>query len=182
MKRVHGSRPHFPWIVRADSSMLGRREKNGLQLTAASISFPYFALGPLLGHGELNTENQYPIMSLFEWDDRFESAKEWDSEQSYRCMTEEADEKEKIIYVPHVWSLVFDNSEYIHMHLFHKLLTIFKRLSPTGPSHLRILKRTRLFEFLNHQLRRRSPRLSFVLEIVTIANTTWPSMNAVPCL
>lgn len=111
LHRIHGSSHYLPWVMRADSSELGLSTKSDQILSAASVSFPFFAIGPLQGHGPKDTDDQYPIMSLFEWDNRFESAKEWDSEQIYRNMSEDIDTKDSIIYVPHVWSVVFDNSK-----------------------------------------------------------------------
>ncbi|KAF1951107.1 hypothetical protein CC80DRAFT_597741 [Byssothecium circinans] len=100
----------FPWTLRADSAELGLSGTGGKTLSATSISFPYFELGPVLGHGPKNTDYQYPIMSLYEWDDRFESVKEWDSEQSFRLMNDGAADKDSIIYVPHVWAITFGDT------------------------------------------------------------------------
>jgi hypothetical protein len=107
----HSTDRFFPWTLRADSSELGLSGAGDATLSATSISFPYFALGSIFGHGPRNTERQYPIMSLFEWDDRFESAKEWDMEQSFHLMNDGSGDKESIIYVPHVWALAFNDSE-----------------------------------------------------------------------
>jgi hypothetical protein len=110
LHRIHGSSHYFPWVMRADSSEMRLSTKSDATLSATSVSFPYFAVGPLQGHGPKDTDDQYPIMSLFEWDNRFESAKEWDSEQIYRIMSDESGTKDSIIYVPHVWSVVFDHT------------------------------------------------------------------------
>jgi hypothetical protein len=110
LHRIHGSSHYFPWVMRADSSEMGLSMKSDAILSATSVSFPYIAVGPLQGHGTKDTDDQYPIMSLFEWDNRFESAKEWDSEQIYRIMSDENDTKDSIIYIPHVWSVVFDRT------------------------------------------------------------------------
>lgn len=107
----HSTNRFFPWTLRADSSELGLPGEGDATLSATAISFPYFALGPVSGHGPRNTERQYPIMSLFEWDDRFESAKEWDMEQSFHLMHDGPSNKDSIIYVPHVWALAFNDSE-----------------------------------------------------------------------
>lgn len=110
LHRIHGLSHYFPWVMRADNSEMGLSMKSNEILSATSVSFPYFAVGPLQGHGPKDTGDQYPIMSLFEWDNRFESAKEWDSEQIYRIMSDESGTKDSIIYVPHVWSVVFDRT------------------------------------------------------------------------
>jgi hypothetical protein len=110
LHRIHGSNHYFPWVMRADSSEMGLNMKSDAILSATSVSFPYFTTGPLQGHGSKDTDDQYPSMSLFEWDSRFESAKEWDSEQIYRIMSDESGTKDSIIYVPHLWSVIFDRT------------------------------------------------------------------------
>jgi len=106
----------FPWMLRADSLELGLPNARKMTLSATTISVPYFAIGSMFGHGPRNTDHQYPIMSLFEWDNRFESAKEWDSEQSFRLMHDSAENKESIIYVPQVWAITFNDSRFLKIY------------------------------------------------------------------
>ncbi|KAF2684217.1 hypothetical protein K458DRAFT_404491 [Lentithecium fluviatile CBS 122367] len=106
----HSTNRFFPWTLRADSADLGLTGAGDTTLSATAVSFPYFALGSLFGHGPKNTDEQYPIMSLFEWDDRFESAKEWDAEQSFRLMNDAKNSRDSIIYVPHVWAIAFNDT------------------------------------------------------------------------
>jgi hypothetical protein len=107
----HSTGRYSPWMLRANSSELALQDTGDTALSAITVNFPYFALGSIFGHGPRNTKHQFPVMSLFECDDRFESAKEWDLEQSFRLMNSGSEDKESIIYVPHVWAVVFDNSE-----------------------------------------------------------------------
>jgi len=107
----HSTNHLSPWTLRADSADLGLTGVRNTTLSATAVSFPYFALGSFLGHGPMNTDCQYPIMSLFEWDDRFESAKEWKTERLFRLMNEAKDSNDSIIYVPHIWAITFSDSE-----------------------------------------------------------------------
>jgi hypothetical protein len=107
----HSTGRFSPWMLRADGSELALQDPADTTLSAITVNFPYFALGSIFGHGPRNTKNQFPVMSLFECDDRFESAKEWDLEQSFRLMNSGSGDKESIVYVPHVWAVVFDNSK-----------------------------------------------------------------------
>ncbi|KAF2492974.1 hypothetical protein BU16DRAFT_95292 [Lophium mytilinum] len=106
----HSTNRFFPWTLRADSCELGLSGAANTALSATTISFPCFALGSVFGHGPRETDQQHPMMSLFEWDDRFESSKEWDSEQSFRLMNDGTVDKDSIIYVPHVWAIAFNNT------------------------------------------------------------------------
>jgi hypothetical protein len=109
-----------PWLLRSDGSELGGRTGD-VGIAATSVSFPYFALGPKSGHGPKDTPQQFPIMTLFQWDDRFESAKEWDMEQVFPRMAEGKETKDQIVYVPHVWSIILDKSELVGISLCDKL-------------------------------------------------------------
>lgn len=76
-----------------------------------SVSFPFFALGPFRPHEMERKSHNEPLMSLFQWYDRSESAREWDSDQLYPRMAEQKSTQGQIIYIPHVWSIVFDKSK-----------------------------------------------------------------------
>jgi hypothetical protein len=103
----------YPWVMRADSSNLGLSDAGDTTLSAMSINIPYFALNPISSSGIKLTDQKNSVMTLFEWDDRFESTKEWDSEQSFRVMSDRPDDKDSAIHVPHVWTMVFSNSKFI---------------------------------------------------------------------
>ena len=96
------------WLLRADSQDLGITRKEDVTLTATSIGFPSFALGPSRGHKSENDPQQDLIMSLFQLQNQSESAKDWDFDQMYSRLAGSHTQNE-IVYIPHVWSLLFDN-------------------------------------------------------------------------
>jgi hypothetical protein len=103
LHHYHSTDRFYPWTLRADSSNLGLSSTKDTALSALSTSLPYFVLSPISGQGS------HPIMTLFEWDDRFESTKEWDSEQTFRVM-DRTEDKDSIIHIPHVWTMAFNDS------------------------------------------------------------------------
>lgn len=98
-----------PWMLRADGRESDWARTKDFPPSVTSLSFPYFELGPILGHGKKNTENQYPVMSLNQWHDRTEAARQWDMEQSYSQMADVVNQKDQSIYIPHLWSLMAGN-------------------------------------------------------------------------
>ena len=100
-----------PWIMRADRSNPGLPDSKSNALSAISINMPYFALRPIPDSGTRSTDQKHSAMTLFEWDDRFEGTNEWDSEQSFRIMCEQPEDKNSLVHVPHVWTMAFNDSE-----------------------------------------------------------------------
>lgn len=115
IQKVHFDRStnrFFPWTLRADSSESGLTSfGDDDMISATAIGFPYLKLGPKISHRTHDDDQKSLYMSLFEWDDRFESAKEWDLEQSFCLLNDDPQAKDTMIHVPHVWAITFNNSE-----------------------------------------------------------------------
>lgn len=103
----------YPWLLRADGEDLSVQNKDYVTHTATSISFPSFKLGPLKGHETDDDLQHFPMMSLFQWFDPSDAAKEWDCEQVFSRMAGDRSVKDQIVFIPHIWSLVFNNSNLI---------------------------------------------------------------------
>jgi hypothetical protein len=101
-----------PWSIRADGRESDWSRTKELPPTVTSLSFPCFQLGPIHGHGQRGTPNQYPLMSLNQWNNRTAVAKQWDMEQSYSQMSDAKNGKDQAIYVPHVWALIAGDGKF----------------------------------------------------------------------
>lgn len=87
-----------PWMLRADGRESNWARNGDVPPTITSLSFPYFELGPIQDHGKKYTRDRYPPMSLNQWRDRTDAARQWDTEQSYSQMAEVKNGENQSIY------------------------------------------------------------------------------------
>ena len=109
--RTHDGNSWNTWVMRADSAELTMPKKYDVDLTAISVSFPYFALDVKSASHNAST-HQFPGSGLFEW------IMERNFEQLFPRMVDCAEVDEKFIYTAHVWCLVFDKSEMVSPALY----------------------------------------------------------------
>lgn len=107
--RVKGDRYLGPWLLRADGMKSNWTSEQDIPPSVTCLSFPCFETGPVQGHGERGTQDQYPVMNLYQWIDRTRAAGQWKFEESYPQLAGFGEAKDRIIYVPHVWCLVAGN-------------------------------------------------------------------------
>jgi hypothetical protein len=82
-----------PWLLRADSSALGTRDQHDINLTATTLSFPYFSIRQAQsGNGS------FSYGQLFRQD----------SEQLFPAMVDKCS-----LYVPHLWAISMNNSKWV---------------------------------------------------------------------
>jgi hypothetical protein len=123
--RAKGDEYPGPWMLRADGRESDLTQNIEVSPTVISLSFPYFELGPLKGHGKKESQNQYPLMSLHQWQDRTDAARQWEMEQSYSQLTDVDGGKDQSIYLPHVWAVIAGNGMFFNVEASSLMLTFY---------------------------------------------------------
>ena len=111
MNDVHAKGDDYPgpWMLRADGCESDWVQNKKASPTVMSLSFPYFELGPTKPHKKKHCQSHYPLMSLYQWQDRTDAARQWDREQSYSQMSDVDGGKDQGIYLPHLWAIIVGN-------------------------------------------------------------------------
>jgi hypothetical protein len=90
----------LPWSMRTDSLETTMPKKHDVDLSAISISFPYFALG--------SKKSQATSRHLLPGSGLFESILDRNFEQLFHKMVNEEQSEDSYVYTSHVWCITFD--------------------------------------------------------------------------